>query len=232
MNPFGLKHDDKVNCLVDVARALRFLHDAGIIHGDIKAENILVFTLDLEIRQYVGLTRYFLAKVTDFGCAHISDGKDVRLPGGTPVWSAPEAKELISPDLLSKTDIYSYGLLVASVMLEQDLYSCFDLSGDRHEQRQSLEVLKRNSTLLEHAERAVRSKNVLKKDLDNTVQVLRRTLLLDPRSRSLDHIEDFFQPRHGEIQRGKSRSKELLASKIPPLYDIEELSLVSAVPPS
>lgn len=215
---------------MDVARALRFLHEVGVTHGDIKGDNILVYSLDLDVREYVGITRYFLAKVTDFGCAHIHDGNDARLPGGTPIWSAPEAQDLIAANLLSKTDMYSYGLLVCSVMLEQNLYSCFDLDGDRHEQRRNLDILKRNDTLLEYAERTLRSKNVLKKDVDNTVQVLRRTLLLDPHSRTLDTLEDFFKPRHGEIRR-TSREIKLLPSRIPRLHDIDELSLVSIALP-
>jgi len=50
----------KLELCTDVARGLDVLHDLGIIHGDVKLENVLVFK---------GQERDYVAKVADFGCA-------------------------------------------------------------------------------------------------------------------------------------------------------------------
>jgi serine/threonine protein kinase len=116
---------------------LKFIHDHGITHGDIKANNILVFPLDLEMREIVGMERWYIAKLTDFGCAHVNDGTDAQLAGWTPLWAAPEAGTRMKADLIYKTDIYSYGLLVCYVIMDRDLEEIFELNGDRNEQIRS-----------------------------------------------------------------------------------------------
>ena len=51
---YGLKH---LLCL-DIARGLSALHQAGLVHGDMKAENVLVCSSP---------SRRYLAKISDFG---------------------------------------------------------------------------------------------------------------------------------------------------------------------
>ena len=51
---YGLKH---LLCL-DIARGLSALHQAGLVHGDLKAENVLVCSSP---------SRRYLAKISDFG---------------------------------------------------------------------------------------------------------------------------------------------------------------------
>ncbi|KAL9089811.1 MAG: hypothetical protein Q9165_005605 [Trypethelium subeluteriae] len=107
---YSLTYEMKKKIVLDVALGLNDLHQSYFIHGDIKTDNVLLFTdAQGELR----------AKVADFGCAiHISrENKIVQLPGRSPPWDAPESQEDIPSHLLKQVDIYGWGLLVWRVML-------------------------------------------------------------------------------------------------------------------
>ena len=90
----------------DIAKALEFLHSAGVAHCDIKAENVLICMSPLS-----GM----VAKLTDFGGAILDVTTETYLPYGivgTPPWNAPEwNQELVGLDIF-KTDVYSLGMLI------------------------------------------------------------------------------------------------------------------------
>lgn len=89
--------------LRDIACGLNALHGCNIIHGDVKAENVLIFRSPVT---------EVVAKLADFGCALIDlRGETIRV-GGTEIWMAPECTRSLGKEFLPRTDIYSYGLLV------------------------------------------------------------------------------------------------------------------------
>ena len=105
-NTHHLSWEEKRFLSLDIALALQVLHDCGIVHGDIKSENVLLFHND---------ERKAVAKLSDFGCSLVDndyEGGRVLL-GGTPMWAAPEIMQgLVPKQLATLTDVYSFGLLV------------------------------------------------------------------------------------------------------------------------
>lgn len=95
---------ERLSICADVAAGLNILHRCGIVHGDVKSENVLIFTHP---------EKRFLAKLGDFGFSRAGDTSSVAVRlGGTRPWIAPEVLQPILKADLHLTDVYSYGLLV------------------------------------------------------------------------------------------------------------------------
>ncbi|GKY96680.1 hypothetical protein MPSEU_000627600 [Mayamaea pseudoterrestris] len=102
----ALEGDMLLNFLKDITQGVRFLHLAipQVIHGDLKAANILV-------------DNRFRAKVADFG---LSQKKN--LGGtGTPFWMAPELLRKESANTAA-TDVFSFGIILYEVYSRRDPY--------------------------------------------------------------------------------------------------------------
>ena len=84
--------------------------DIGVIHGDIKPQNVLVFK--------DAITRETTVKVADFGYSTLTAGGSgtVLLPKSRP-WNAPEHHfGEIKAHEAKKTDVYSFGMLCLWVL--------------------------------------------------------------------------------------------------------------------
>ncbi|KAJ0248727.1 Serine/threonine-protein kinase-like protein [Hirschfeldia incana] len=94
----------RIEIALKIARAVQFLHEQGILHRDIKSDNIL-FDSDWE------------PKLADFGLAvDLADNKKAppTPPAGTIGYLDPS---YTSPEKLSaKTDVYSYGVVLLEIV--------------------------------------------------------------------------------------------------------------------
>ena len=97
---------DGIQILLDTCYGVQFLHRQGLIHGDIKPENIL-------------LTKQRRAKLTDLGLAvPISEANAAR--GGTPGYQAPELMQGNRKQEVA-SDIYSLGAVALELFTGQVL---------------------------------------------------------------------------------------------------------------
>ncbi|ELP92345.1 protein serine/threonine kinase, putative [Entamoeba invadens IP1] len=94
----------RIKMMIDAAKGILYLHENGILHRDIKPDNILVISLNIDDK--------VIAKLTDFGSARnvnlLMTNMTFTKGIGTPVYMAPE---ILKKDKYKKpADIYSFGV--------------------------------------------------------------------------------------------------------------------------
>jgi serine/threonine-protein kinase len=96
---------------LQIADALAVAHDAGVIHRDLKPDNIMLVT-----------TRHGteLAKVVDFGIAKAASGSGQTVTGrgliiGTPGYMSPE--QLLGDPIDQRSDLYSLGCVLYTALV-------------------------------------------------------------------------------------------------------------------
>ncbi|KAL6409888.1 serine/threonine protein kinase [Ilyonectria robusta] len=111
----------RLELIRDVLEGLSALHAMTIVHGDIKPENILIFSSPSSATG-------FSARLSDFGfCRPAADYKWGA--GGTPYWNAPEClsgapSALKTESLKNARDIYSFGLLICYILTGDVPFGC------------------------------------------------------------------------------------------------------------
>ncbi|PNP56947.1 hypothetical protein FNYG_15298 [Fusarium nygamai] len=95
--------DEKRLCFT-IGAALAHLHENGVIHGDIKPGNVLMFS--------AGDSTTFIPKLSDFGFSIFDEDSLLEPPLGTADWEAPEILDRsFSRQHMRLSDAYSFGLL-------------------------------------------------------------------------------------------------------------------------
>ena len=110
-----------LDLMSQVAEALAFAHERGVIHRDIKPANIMI------VRE-----RY--AKIMDFGIArmHISELKTkTGMMLGSPKYMSPEQVNGASVD--HRSDIFSLGVVIYELAAGVSPYAAQEISGLMHE---------------------------------------------------------------------------------------------------
>ncbi|QGI63787.1 hypothetical protein CEK26_007738 [Fusarium fujikuroi] len=114
---------EKLQVAIETARGLEGLHEAGIVHGDVKPSNLLVFKHP---------TKKIVVKLSDFGFAMPMQGG--QLIGSTEVYRAPEAETAhFNSRYLRQQDIYSFGLTLWTIIGDGVAYHSTLPDGDKLE---------------------------------------------------------------------------------------------------
>ena len=97
---------EAISILKDVARALAYAHNAGIVHRDIKPDNILLSGGTAVVSDFG------IAKAMDLARATVSGEYTLTTPGsslGTPSYMAPE--QVAGDQVDHRADIYAWGVV-------------------------------------------------------------------------------------------------------------------------
>jgi len=105
---------DRLQLFVPVCRAVQHAHQKGVIHRDLKPSNILISLTDDQP----------VPKVIDFGIAKATSTpltqKTFMTQGGqlvgTPEYMSPEQAGIGAPDVDTRTDVYSLGILLYELL--------------------------------------------------------------------------------------------------------------------
>ena len=98
----------KIFLIYSICDGLGYIHTQGIIHGDLKCDNILLST---EKKFFIGHSYYPIPKLADFGLSQIKPNKII---AGTPGFIAPEILE--GSGLTKKTDIFALGMVMFEIL--------------------------------------------------------------------------------------------------------------------
>ncbi|HEV3298187.1 MAG TPA: serine/threonine-protein kinase [Planctomycetaceae bacterium] len=109
-----LRPDQRLNLFLDACHAIQHAHQKGVIHRDIKPNNVMVTLHD-------GVP---VVKVIDFGLAkataqRLTERTLFTAYGemvGTPVYMSPEQAEMSGLDIDTRTDVYSLGVLLYELL--------------------------------------------------------------------------------------------------------------------
>ena len=98
----------KIFLIRSICSGLGYVHSKGIVHGDLKCDNIL---LSDEKQVKIGDYLYPIPKLADFGLGQFGDNQII---GGTPGFIAPEI--LRGSGLNFKTDIFALGMMMFEIL--------------------------------------------------------------------------------------------------------------------
>lgn len=118
---YPLPHNTNQDSSLQTLNGLQHLHSKGVIHRDIKSDNIL-----LSLEGNIKLSKFqpssvfhptcMLTRLADFGfCAQINDSQNKRnTMVGTPYWMAPEV--VTRKEYGRKVDIWSLGIMAIEMI--------------------------------------------------------------------------------------------------------------------
>ncbi|CAE8641627.1 unnamed protein product [Polarella glacialis] len=115
-----LPEPEASHIVAQLSDALAFCHGKGVVHRDVKLENVLVSSVDVQLVEQsdcedgaVWRTQeLFSVKLCDFGLAKTLTAHAARTPVGTPNYAAPEVVPAASFYDAYKADAFSLGVLI------------------------------------------------------------------------------------------------------------------------
>lgn len=102
---------ESLEIFLEISRAGQYLHEIGLIHGDLTSNNILLKSMPI--------SKGFICKVCDFGLCRIlgDDSEEIKTNSlGTLSYMPPEVLQSQDHSLTRKTDVYSLGMIVWIVL--------------------------------------------------------------------------------------------------------------------
>lgn len=183
---------EKLALSMDVVLALEVLHQCGILHGDIKLDNVLVFE---NSNPQTCRVRPFVAKLADFGGALFDIDTVTTLPAGTLPWTAPEllgqgASKNLTPESLLQTDVYSLGFLIWR-LFANGMHLFLKCSSSASKWKEAEEMKKNDTKLFNYLDSIEGFEPDVDRNLLNTI--IKLTVRVDSAARSLEAVKSIIQ---------------------------------------
>jgi hypothetical protein len=119
--PRGLPADEVAAMAARLLETLIYVHDRGVVHGDITPRNVLLRAPGQPV-------------LVDFGIARLDDAQAAMdAPAGTPLYLAPE--QLRGAVASERTDLYALGALLWEALVGRPLRARADLVAGQSESR-------------------------------------------------------------------------------------------------
>jgi serine/threonine protein kinase len=206
---------EKVRLSIDIASALKSLHDMGIVWGDCKPDNVLLFQDPVDPMSWK-------AKLNDFGGSVSRQEASGGFVAFSAPWTAPEARGASSFSALCRAEVYAYGLLFWAIHLNGrqfsvELWGTQELVDADHVvvsddklgklvSSDTVEWLKRHRKLKDKALDIIQSYGVGSTDSDRAqiMQTIRCTTAEDPGDRWPDMLKVLTEVKLSRFQVGNS----------------------------
>ncbi|ELP84797.1 protein serine/threonine kinase, putative [Entamoeba invadens IP1] len=106
----------RVKFMLDASKGILYLHENGILHRDIKPDNILIVSLDFNTKVFGKLTDFGSSRNINLLTTNMTFTKGI----GTPVYMAPEV--LQQERYTKSADVYSLGITMFEAFTWQEAY--------------------------------------------------------------------------------------------------------------
>ncbi len=101
-----------VNVARQVLRGLQAAHDAGVLHRDLKSDNIMVTAASGDSEPHISITDFGLAQQLDENGRAIGTSRQERV--GSLAYMAPE--QILGKELTAATDIFAFGVVLFEML--------------------------------------------------------------------------------------------------------------------
>jgi serine/threonine protein kinase len=113
-----------IGILRQICKALHRAHEAGVVHRDVKPENIIISKIE---------GRSDHAKIVDFGISAMLAAGEQRIGiAGTPQYMAPE--QILGEDFDGRLDVYALGCTAYELLVGKPPFDAEDVEGLLHKQ--------------------------------------------------------------------------------------------------
>ncbi len=111
----------RVRWLEEIARALGAAHAQGLVHRDVKPENVMIRADDRRAKVVdFGIAKRTVAPIVDLGAATITQEREGVLVG-TPMYMAPE--QIAGEELDGRADQFAWGVVAYELLTGRELWS-------------------------------------------------------------------------------------------------------------